>query len=45
LIAIVGCRNEQNLGKIEWNAQVVIDERMVLRRVEHFQQCRRRIAL
>ena len=37
-------RDEENLRKIERHVQIVIAERRVLLRVEHFHQRRRRIA-
>src|SRR5439155_10435615 len=38
-------RDEQDLRKVERHAQIVIGERVVLRRVEHLEERRRRIAL
>src|SRR5438093_1974635 len=38
-------RNEQDLGEVERDPQVVISERVVLRRVQHLQQRRGRISL
>ena len=40
----IGRRQEQHPRKIEWQIQVVIGERVVLRRIEYFQQRRRRVA-
>jgi hypothetical protein len=37
--------DEQALAQIERHAQVVVDERVVLRRVEHLEQRGRRVAL
>ena len=39
----VGCCDEHDVGKIEGNVQIMIGERKVLFRIQHFQQCRRRI--
>ena len=38
-------RDEEHLAQVERHAEIVIGERVVLRRVEHFEQCRGRIAL
>src|SRR5207244_10372466 len=38
-------RDEQYLGEVERHSKVMIRERVILRRVEHFQQGRRRISL
>ena len=40
----VGGGDEQHARKVELQIQVMVGERVVLRRVEHFQQRRRRIA-
>ena len=40
----VGRRDEQHLREIELDVEIVIAERVVLRRVEHLEQRRRRIA-
>ena len=44
-IQVIGCCNKQYLGEIIVYIQEVIMERCVLFRVEHFQQCRRRVSL
>ena len=41
----VGGRDEQHLGEVERHAEVVVGEGVVLRRVEHLEQRRRRVAL
>ena len=41
----VGGRDEQALREVEGHAHVVVDEGVVLRRVEHLEQRRRRVAL
>ena len=40
----VGRRDEQHLRQIELDVEIVIPERVVLRRIEHLEQRRRRIA-
>ena len=40
----VGGRDEQHLGEVEVDLEVVVAERVVLRRVEHLEQRRRRVA-
>ena len=37
-------RDEHHVGKIERHAEIVVAERMVLFRIQHFKQCGRRIA-
>ena len=36
--------DESDLGQVEWHVQIVVAERGVLFRVEHFHQCRRRVS-
>ena len=40
----VGRREEQHVGQVEVDLEVVVAERVVLRRVEHLEQRRRRVA-
>ena len=42
---LVRGRDEEHARQVERNLEVVIAERVVLRRVEHFEERRRRIAL
>ena len=44
-VAEVRGADEEHLGEIEGHAEVVIDEAAVLRRVEHLEERRRRVAL
>mmetsp|Transcript_28692 Transcript_28692/g.58706 ORF Transcript_28692/g.58706 Transcript_28692/m.58706 type:complete len:327 (-) Transcript_28692:1249-2229(-) len=36
----VGCADEEYLGQVDWYVEVVVEELVVLRRVQHLQQCR-----
>jgi hypothetical protein len=41
----VRCRNEHDSAEIEWHAEIIISEAVVLLWIEDFEQCRSRIAL
>ena len=42
---LVGCRDEQHAGKVQRDLEVVVAERVILRRVEDLEQRCRRVAL
>ena len=45
VLPVVGRRDEQHFGQIERHAEVVVRKRVVLRGVQHLEQCRSGISL
>ena len=43
-VQLVGGGQKQDFGQVEWNLEIVIRERVILFRVQHFEERRRRIA-